>query len=77
LSAEIHKHLTREFLAKNREGDIGSPSQNWRALPWRQVVHLEAAGKWELEDCPYHMKEIWDIFSERRERYETVYVPIN
>jgi hypothetical protein len=75
--AEIPDNLTREFLLKNREYDIGSPFHHWRALPWKQVVLLEVSGTWELSDCPYYMKEIWDIFSERREHYEKVYLLIN
>jgi len=75
--AEIPEHLTHEFLIKNREYDIGSPFHHWRAFPWKQIVLLEVGRTWELEDCPYYMKEIWDIFSERRERYEKVYFLIS
>jgi hypothetical protein len=75
--ADIPDRLTREFLIKNREYDIGSPFHHWRAFPWKQVVLLEVAGKWQVEDCPYYMKEIWDIVCERLRHHERVYLLVN
>jgi hypothetical protein len=74
---DLPERINRKFLLSNREYDVGSPFHQWRALPWRQIIYLEVAAAWGVADGPYFMKEIWDLFDERRSRYETVYLLID
>jgi len=73
----IPERLTRKFLVEHREYEVGSPFHHWRAFPWKQIVLLEVGGTWDLQDCPYYMKEIWDILCERLQHHQRVYLLIN
>jgi len=74
---DVPERLPRKILVKNREYEIGSSFHRWRASPWKQVVLLEVAGSWEEADCPYYLKDIWDILDERRRQHATIYLLID
>jgi hypothetical protein len=73
LKPEIPARITEQFIAQNAEYSLRSHSKNWKALIWRQIVLLYMSGVWDPDLYPYHFSDFWDIFCERRQRWDRIY----
>jgi RimJ/RimL family protein N-acetyltransferase len=73
LKPETPEKLTSQFIVQNVEYSLKSHSKNWKILVWRQIVLLYVSGVWDPELYPYHFSDFWDIFCERKQRWDRVY----
>jgi len=77
LNPETPEKLTQEFIIKNAQYSLRSQSKNWKVLVWRQIVLLYMSGLWDPDLYPYHFSDFWDIFCERRQRWDPVYFVVD
>jgi len=77
LKPEIPEKLTQEFITQNAQYSLRSQSKNWRVLVWRQIVLLYMSSIWDPDLYPYHFSDFWDIFCERKQRWDRVYFVID
>jgi len=70
---EIPELLTHKFIIENAEYFIESQSKNWKIWVWREIVLLKISGIWESGLYPYHFRDFWDIFNERKQYWNRIY----
>ena len=66
--------LTEQFIIENAEYSLGSPSPNWKAWIWENIILLAVAGVWPPEQYPHYFSAFWDIFCERKKSWDKVYL---
>jgi hypothetical protein len=73
LNPEIAEKITEKFIIQNAQYSLRSQSKNWRVLVWRQIVLLYMSGIWDPDSYPHHFSDFWDIFCERKQKWDRVY----
>jgi hypothetical protein len=74
---EIPEKMTERFIIQNAEYSLGSPTREWQAWMWKQLVLLKVSGNWELKSCSHYFNEFWDIFCERKKVWDRVHFIID